>query len=68
MKKHLHSDEISKHGLASILQAYVVKDPRDATKNIPMAKYLLLPYETTDSVKDIEVAFKDYIVEKGTQI
>lgn len=67
MKKHLHSDEISKHGLASILQAYVVKDPRDPTKNVSMAKYLLSPYETTDSVKPIEVAFKDYIMEKGTK-
>ena len=66
MKKHLASDEISKHGLVRVLQSFAINDPRDNTRKLPMAMKLLFPYDKREPLKDIGVAFKEYIRHEGS--
>lgn len=64
VKKHLHSDEINKFGLANILLGYVVKDINSPQMHLQMATQLLNPY--VGSYTPIEQAFTKYISEKGS--
>ncbi len=69
VKKHLQSDEIGKHSLVKILQAFVVNDLRDRTRKIDMAQFLRTPYNGQDCMEmPIEHAFFDFIYEKGIDI